>query len=63
MPEITRNGVRLNYVEAGSGGPPILFVHGFGGDARHFDAQLEHFRRAHRVVALAGTGSGGPARG
>jgi pimeloyl-ACP methyl ester carboxylesterase len=60
MPDniITRDGIRLVYDEAGKGGPPMLFVHGFGGDARHFDAQLEHFGRRHRVVALDRRGHG-----
>jgi pimeloyl-ACP methyl ester carboxylesterase len=58
MPEITRDGVRLAYDEAGSGGPPLLFVHGFGGDASHFAAQLTHFQRRHRVVALDRRGHG-----
>jgi pimeloyl-ACP methyl ester carboxylesterase len=58
MPEITRNDVRLQYEEAGSGGPPLLFVHGFGGSSAHFAAQLEHFRRRHRVVAVDRRGHG-----
>lgn len=58
MPDITRNGIRLAYQEASSGGPPLLFVHGFGGDARHFSAQLEYFKRNRRVVALDRRGHG-----
>jgi pimeloyl-ACP methyl ester carboxylesterase len=58
MPNITRDKVRLVYDEAGSGGPPMLFVHGFGGDARHFSPQLEHFKRSRRVVALDRRGHG-----
>lgn len=58
MPEITRNGVRLSYEEAGAGGPPMLFVHGFGGDSRHFAAQMEHFKRTRRVVAIDRRGHG-----
>jgi pimeloyl-ACP methyl ester carboxylesterase len=58
MPEIIRNGVRLAYEEAGSGGPPMLFIHGFGGCGAHFDAQMEHFKRTRRVVALDRRGHG-----
>ena len=58
MPDITRDNVRLTYDEAGSGGPPMLFVHGFGGDARHFAPQMEHFKRSRRVVALDRRGHG-----
>jgi pimeloyl-ACP methyl ester carboxylesterase len=58
MPHITRDGIRLVYDEAGSGGPPMLFVHGWGGDARHFEAQLQHFKSSRRVVALDRRGHG-----
>lgn len=58
MPHLIRDGVRLAYEEAGSGGPPMLFVHGFGGSAAHFSAQLEHFRGRHRVAAIDRRGHG-----
>jgi pimeloyl-ACP methyl ester carboxylesterase len=58
MPEIIRNGVRLSYQEAGTGGPPLLFVHGFGGSAQHFSAQLEYFKRSRRAVAIDRRGHG-----
>ncbi len=58
MAHIMRNDVRLAYDEAGQGGPPMLFVHGFGGDARHFAPQMEHFRLRHRVVAIDRRGHG-----
>lgn len=58
MSSLTRNGVRLAYHEAGSGGPSLLFVHGFGGSAEHFAPQLEYFKRQHRVVALDRRGHG-----
>ncbi|HEX2736339.1 MAG TPA: alpha/beta hydrolase [Polyangiaceae bacterium] len=58
MPHIMRQGIKLHYEEAGKGGPPLLFVHGFGGDWRHFSAQLEHFQPRRRVVALDRRGHG-----
>ena len=58
MPELRRDGVRLAYDEAGSGGPALLFVHGFGGNSTHFADQLEYFKRRHRVVALDRRGHG-----
>lgn len=58
MPELMRDGVRLSYEEAGSGGPPMLFVHGWAGHSGHFAPQLEHFERAHRVVAVDRRGHG-----
>lgn len=58
MPEITRDGVRLFYEETGAGAAPMLFVHGFGGDARHFAPQMAHFGRGRRVVAIDRRGHG-----
>jgi pimeloyl-ACP methyl ester carboxylesterase len=48
----------LAYEEAGNGAPPILFVHGFGGDHSHFAPQFDYFRRSHRVVAVDRRGHG-----
>lgn len=58
MAELIRGGIRLSYDEAGRGGPPLLCVHGFGGDATHFSAQVEHFSRSRRVVAIDRRGHG-----
>lgn len=45
------DGVRLHYVEAGSG-PPIVMVHGFGGQTYSFRHQMAEFARDHRCVAI-----------
>ena len=45
-----RNGAKLFYEDAGSGDPPMLFVHGIG-NHEHYVRQIEHFSRNHRVVA------------
>jgi pimeloyl-ACP methyl ester carboxylesterase len=58
MAELRRDGIHLAYEEAGRGGPPLLLVHGFGGDARHFAPQLAHFQRRRRVVVLDRRGHG-----
>ena len=50
MPIAIHNGMRVFYEEAGSGDPPMLFVHGIGNHT-HFAAQFEYFSRSHRVVA------------
>lgn len=47
----TRDGAAVFYEDAGSGDPPLVLVHGLG-QHRHFAAQIEHFRRTHRVIAL-----------
>jgi len=43
-------GVRLHYVEAGSG-PPVVLLHGFPETHRSWDAQLPALSPKHRVVA------------
>lgn len=58
MQKLDRDGVMLAYEEAGSGVPPMLFVHGFGGDHSHFAPQFDYFRRSHRVVAVDRRGHG-----
>jgi pimeloyl-ACP methyl ester carboxylesterase len=45
-----RHGAPVFFEDIGSGGPPILFVHGLG-HHEHFAAQIEHFSRRHRVIA------------
>lgn len=51
MPVLERSGVRLNYHEEGTGGPPFVFVHGWTCDHSFFAPQIEHFGVSHRVVA------------
>ena len=58
MQKLNRNGIVLAYEEAGRGAPPMLFVHGFGGDHSHFAPQVDYFRRSHRVVAVDRRGHG-----
>ena len=58
MPFLVRNGVRLAYEEAGSGGPPLLLVHGMRCNRTHMAPQLGHFMRRHRVVAVDLRGHG-----
>ena len=45
-----RHGARVFFEDVGSGGPPIVFIHGLG-NHEHFAAQIEHFSRGHRVIA------------
>jgi pimeloyl-ACP methyl ester carboxylesterase len=58
MQTLTRDGVRLAYVDAGSGDPPFVLVHGWTCDHTYFAPQAEHFRRDHRVVAVDLRGHG-----
>lgn len=45
------NGVRVHFVEQGSG-PPVVMVHGFGGHTCSFRYLLPELAKRHRVVAL-----------
>lgn len=47
----TSDGVKLHYLEAGSG-PPILFEPGWSMPAWIWDPQIEHFAERYHVVAL-----------
>jgi 3-oxoadipate enol-lactonase len=47
---LTIDGRRLAYREAGSG-PPILFLHGLGGNSASWEPQIATFSNSHRVVA------------
>lgn len=53
--------IELAYEEHGSGEPPLVLVHGWCCDRTFFAPQVDHFRRAHRVVApdLRGCGATG----
>lgn len=57
----TRDGVKLAYVDTGSGDPPLLFIHGWCCDHSYWRDQIPEFARRHRVVAvdLRGLGSSG----
>jgi len=58
MPIVTRDGRPLFYREEGSGGPPILLVHGWCCDHTYMAPQIEHLARAHRVIAPDLSGHG-----
>ena len=50
MPLVKLNGVELSYSLTGSG-PPLVFVHEFGGDQRSWAPQVTHF--AQRFLVLS----------
>jgi pimeloyl-ACP methyl ester carboxylesterase len=58
MPFVTRDGRPLFYREEGSGGPPILLVHGWCCDHTYMAPQIEHLASAHRVIAPDLSGHG-----
>jgi pimeloyl-ACP methyl ester carboxylesterase len=48
----------MHVVRAGSGVPPLVFVHGFACSHGDWQAQLDHFARRHRVLACDLRGHG-----
>lgn len=58
------DGVAIHFTDQGQGAPALVFIHGWSCDAGYWDAQVEHFASAHRVVAinLAGHGASGVER-
>jgi 3-oxoadipate enol-lactonase len=51
MPKVFANSVHLNYVEAGTGEPPLLILHGLGGSHDMWLTLLPAFARSRRVIA------------
>jgi pimeloyl-ACP methyl ester carboxylesterase len=58
MRHLTRDGVKLAYEDAGSGSPPIVFVHGWTCNHTYFAPQAAHFGERHRVVSVDLRGHG-----
>jgi len=54
----TRDGVKLAYLDAGSGEPALVFIHGWCCDHTYWRDQTPEFSQRHRVVGvdLRGTG-------
>lgn len=54
----TRDGTRLFYRVRGQGGPTIVFIHGWCSNESHWNTQMSHFSRRHRVLAVDRRGHG-----
>lgn len=54
---------RLGVLDEGSGGTPVIFLHGVGSDKSVWAPQLAHFGRSRRAIAFdyPGYGESGPA--
>ncbi len=58
MVDLVRDGVVLAYDDAGSGYPPLVFVHGAACSRRFWCQQVPRFSSDHRVVTLDLRGHG-----
>jgi pyruvate dehydrogenase E2 component (dihydrolipoamide acetyltransferase) len=57
--ETEAGGKRLRYLDIGVGDPPIVFVHGFGGDLNTWMFNQPALAERHRTIALDLSGHGG----
>jgi non-heme chloroperoxidase len=55
---IKGNGVRLHYLDWGGKGETLLFLHGMGGTAHHYDDFAPRFTNQFRVLGLTRRGQG-----
>jgi pimeloyl-ACP methyl ester carboxylesterase len=55
---LDRDGTSLAYEERGTGDPTFVFVHGWTCNHTQYAAQMEHFGRRHRVIAIDLRGHG-----
>lgn len=62
MPEIQVNGVRLHYVEQGSGSEAVVFSHSYLVDWSHFKPQIDALSDRYRCIAFDHRGHGGSER-
>ena len=58
---ISSDGVKISFEQQGKGTPAIIFVHGWSNNRRVWDAQMAHFSKKYRVIAvdLPGFGESG----
>lgn len=52
------DGVDIHYEAEGAGDPPLILIHGWCSNLRHWDAQARHFAAAHRVLRMDRRGHG-----
>lgn len=58
MPDVTINGVRLNFELHGESGPPLVLIHGYTGDITDWRLQLPAFSPSYRTLIIDLRGHG-----
>jgi len=58
MPILSTARGRIGFAERGSGGVPVVFLHGVGSDKSVWNPQLDHFSRVCRSIAFDYPGYG-----
>jgi pimeloyl-ACP methyl ester carboxylesterase len=58
MPEVTVNGLKINYRDTGGDGQPIVLVHGFTGNVRNWALTVPAIRDRFRCVSFDLPGHG-----
>jgi pimeloyl-ACP methyl ester carboxylesterase len=59
MPTVTTNGIKLNYVDSGGEGTPVLLVHGFPLNLTMWQPQIDALGDRWRLIAPDLKGAGG----
>ena len=53
-----KDGTRIRYTVRGEGRPPLILIHGWCSNLKHWDPQVRHFARNHRVLRMDRRGHG-----
>lgn len=62
MPKIHVGDIDLYYEITGTGGPPLLFIHGLGSSCKDWEAQVVFFGQAFQVITVDLRGHGQSAK-
>lgn len=55
---VSKDGVQIRFDVHGQGKPAVIFVHGFAGDTKGWNNQINHFSMKYRVVTMGLPGFG-----
>jgi pimeloyl-ACP methyl ester carboxylesterase len=55
---VTDDGARIYYRVQGEGDSPLIFIHGWCSNHKHWEPQVRYFRRNHRILRMDRRGNG-----